>query len=695
MESRISVLCWCVLVCIFYKGCPISGQNLANTRARLLLPECNTYCPVNRRCVQDNATVVWELNPPDECKTYLECYGTNSKYPNDKAPNAIFAGRLYPIIVALGSNMYFKAGTFGSILGPFTVYNVTKPMFLTCNNATQVVGTLTSTVKVPDSFVSSVGYKFFIAKGRGNYLPCSFGMRLHVNVIGSTGCSGTSRSESLCSGKGRCIAESFTGDIHCECCVGYKGKYCEELDACSVDPCKRGNCSDVIAGHDEVFNCTCEAGFAGQLCDIDINECDLPENQGVCKNGALCTDAQNSYVCLCQPGFHGKQCEFLSNLCDSIRPCKNNANCSRVGARKESYVCHCAAGFYGRNCTLNSTTSSLIPQLSTISKTSSYKVSSMSLSTASFNTLSTFYSSIKTNELSAATSEKLAATVFSTPLASTSVETSAGWMSEMVSSSSMNRLSDISSVYQVSTTNIEETKSMDMIVSQTRTLSDVSSVESFISTKLNVVDSTLSPTTKYMQSIAPSISTLIDVQSVTDMMSPSSTHQLEPSQSTSKTSSFYQSSLKTSNVVPMTTNLQQTTIDLSSPTQNPSAIVSLSASYQLSSPSKQTVTIATRLSTYSSSASIPTPVILSTPLGSTHTLPPLPSSVTSPSVTMAMPSSIVVPPTLPPLENQTCADNPCGEHGSCRNRASVVAGLSFHCDCRYPTVGPVCTTGIG
>jgi hypothetical protein len=53
-----------------------------------------------------------------------------------------------------------------------------------------------------------------------------------------------------------------------------------------------------------------------------------------------------------------------------------------------------------------------------------------------------------------------------------------------------------------------------------------------------------------------------------------------------------------------------------------------------------------------------------------------------------------VVPTQAPLENQTCADNPCGEYGVCSSRNSSATDLPFHCDCRHPTVGPLCTTGM-
>jgi hypothetical protein len=103
--------------------------------------------------------------------------------------------------------------------------------------------------------------------------------------------------------------------------------------------------------------------------------------------------------------------------------------------------------------------------------------------------------------------------------------------------------------------------------------------------------------------------------------------------------------------------------------------------------------MATTMVTYPNLANTPTPTLPSITQGNTHPSPQIPSSLVSPSVTMVTPSSTMVP-TLPPLENQTCADSPCGEYGVCTNRDSSASGLPFHCDCRHPTVGPVCTTGI-
>lgn len=68
---------------------------------------------------------------------------------------------------------------------------------------------------------------------------------------------------------------------------------------CYEEECVNGGyCSDPS----EVYSCTCEAGFEGNLCQINIDECIGNE----CQNGASCVDGINEYTCNCAPGFTGQ-----------------------------------------------------------------------------------------------------------------------------------------------------------------------------------------------------------------------------------------------------------------------------------------------------------------------------------------------------------------------------------------------------
>ena len=59
------------------------------------------------------------------------------------------------------------------------------------------------------------------------------------------------------------------------------------------------------------YSCNCPPGFAGPLCEINIDDC----AQHQCQNGAMCVDGINSYRCLCRdPTTTGEFCEQLNPL---------------------------------------------------------------------------------------------------------------------------------------------------------------------------------------------------------------------------------------------------------------------------------------------------------------------------------------------------------------------------------------------
>lgn len=55
---------------------------------------------------------------------------------------------------------------------------------------------------------------------------------------------------------------------------------------------------------------------AGEVCDIDIDECAASP----CAEGATCQDLLNDFTCLCPPGDTGRFCETHINECESS-PC--------------------------------------------------------------------------------------------------------------------------------------------------------------------------------------------------------------------------------------------------------------------------------------------------------------------------------------------------------------------------------------
>ncbi|CAJ0935102.1 unnamed protein product, partial [Mesorhabditis belari] len=174
---------------------------------------------------------------------------------------------------------------------------------------------------------------------------------------------------SLNCNQGKCVRDS-TGKEHCECENGYHGKHCDivgesskycenESDCksgfkcmdngtgemiCTKDPCSQIPCAlnaKCIVEQDD-FRCECGAGYAGRLCDADINECELAP----CKNGGTCINTDGSYECKCPSGLLGPFCEDAASQC-APNPCQNHGQCIEL---LDGFKCLCAAGFTGTTC---------------------------------------------------------------------------------------------------------------------------------------------------------------------------------------------------------------------------------------------------------------------------------------------------------------------------------------------------------
>ncbi|XP_048418809.1 aggrecan core protein-like isoform X5 [Stegostoma tigrinum] len=77
---------------------------------------------------------------------------------------------------------------------------------------------------------------------------------------------------------------------------------------CQDNLCGKGTC--VL--REGSFVCECPPGFAGEHCDIDIDEC----HSSPCLNGATCFDGIDSFKCLCLPSYGGDLCEVDVEKCE-------------------------------------------------------------------------------------------------------------------------------------------------------------------------------------------------------------------------------------------------------------------------------------------------------------------------------------------------------------------------------------------
>jgi len=133
----------------------------------------------------------------------------------------------------------------------------------------------------------------------------------------------------------------------CECDDGWAGALCDvNLDECASYPCGKGaTCVDWVYK----YVCICSAGYSGFNCETDVDEC----LSSPCMNGATCNDSATSsfvpfayYQCTCPAGFTGYDCETDINECGSS-PCQNGSTCT---ASHDVYSCKCPVGFVGYNC---------------------------------------------------------------------------------------------------------------------------------------------------------------------------------------------------------------------------------------------------------------------------------------------------------------------------------------------------------
>ncbi|XP_039517105.1 neurocan core protein [Pimephales promelas] len=84
--------------------------------------------------------------------------------------------------------------------------------------------------------------------------------------------------------------------------------------------------------HGEAFRCFCPQGYAGESCEIDVDDC----QSNPCENGGTCIDKEDSFVCVCLPSYSGDRCERDTEGCEHGWK-KFHGHCYRVFPRRHTW----------------------------------------------------------------------------------------------------------------------------------------------------------------------------------------------------------------------------------------------------------------------------------------------------------------------------------------------------------------------
>nr|KAG5706023.1 hypothetical protein BaRGS_028132 [Batillaria attramentaria] len=132
-----------------------------------------------------------------------------------------------------------------------------------------------------------------------------------------------------CLNRGLC--SNTPGNFSCACLDAWTGQRCEEdVNECKREPCAApARCVNTQGG----FTCLCPRGWKGNACDEDVNEClgqveDVPCEEELdsicgnilvlpCQNSGTCHNTPGGFTCTCTAGWTGQVCDQDVDECSA------------------------------------------------------------------------------------------------------------------------------------------------------------------------------------------------------------------------------------------------------------------------------------------------------------------------------------------------------------------------------------------
>ncbi|CAL1542073.1 unnamed protein product [Lymnaea stagnalis] len=150
---------------------------------------------------------------------------------------------------------------------------------------------------------------------------------------------GNTSFECLCDIGKKLAADGITCT---ECIIGKYGVNCSRK--CSCDMSHTDSCDNINGA------CECAAGWKGENCTVDIDEC--ADNSRLCQDHSHCVNTNGSSFCACDDGFIER--ENICTDCDdnSYGPtCKFRCTCGKnFKCNKTTGSCYCKPGWAGEDC---------------------------------------------------------------------------------------------------------------------------------------------------------------------------------------------------------------------------------------------------------------------------------------------------------------------------------------------------------